>query len=63
MRLAIQVEGAHEDTFTSFLKNRITGEAFLYLKEDDFKELVPVVVTEFLLESFCRRHRKYQKPL
>lgn len=36
-------EGFHEDIVSAFTKNRIRGEDFLEMTEEDLKELLPVV--------------------
>jgi len=51
----LQVEGAHEDIVMSFLNNRITGEAFLNLKEGDLKELVPVVGDRIFVRKLMQK--------
>ena len=36
-------KGFHEDLVSSFVSQRISGNAFLLLSEDDLKELVPTI--------------------
>lgn len=36
-------EGFHEDIVSTFTKNRICGETFFEMTEEDIKELVPIV--------------------
>jgi len=35
--------GVHEDAAAAFLSNRISGENFLSISEDDLKDLLPVI--------------------
>ena len=39
----LEEQGAHGDVIAAFHRNRINGEAFLNLSEDDLKELLPVI--------------------
>lgn len=39
----LEAQGAHGDIIASFSSNRISGEVFLNLSEDDLKELLPVI--------------------
>ena len=39
----LETENVHEDVTSEFIKNRICGQAFLNLSNDDLKELIPVI--------------------
>jgi len=54
----LEAEGAHEDIVRAFSDNRISGEAFLSLEEEDLKELVPVVGDRIFVKKLLQQARK-----
>jgi len=54
----LEAEGAHEDIIRTFLDNRISGEAFLSLEEDDLKELVPIMGDRIFVKKLLQQARK-----
>ena len=53
----LEEQGAHEDIIASFSSNRISGEAFLNLSEDDLKELLPVIGDRVYIRNLLRNAR------
>lgn len=54
----LEVEGAHEDVVAAFSNNRINGEAFVNLSEEDLKELVPIVGDRVFVRELLRKARE-----
>lgn len=54
----LEAEGAHEDVVTSFLNNRISGEAFINLSEEDLKELAPAIGDRVFVRELLRKARE-----
>ena len=54
----LEAQGAHEDIVASFSTNRISGEAFLNLSEDDLKELLPVIGDRVYIRGLLRNARE-----
>lgn len=50
--------GVSEDVATHFEKNRVSGRAFMKLKEEDLKELVPLVGDRTEVRSILRECQK-----
>ena len=54
----LETENIHEDVTSAFIKNRICGQAFLNLSNDDLKELILVigdrVCVRGILENTCK---------
>jgi len=59
----LEAEGAHEDIIRTFLDNRISGEAFLSLEEDDLKELVPVIGDRIFVKKLLQQAQKTAIPI
>lgn len=54
----LEAEGLHEDIVSTFVGNRICGQVFLALTEDDLKELVPVIGDRVRVREVLQRERK-----
>ena len=44
-------KGVHEDMFTTFKSNRISGKVFLKLSDENLKELIPTVGDRVLVKE------------
>ena len=53
----LEEQGAHEDIIVFFSSNRISGEAFLNLSEDDLKELLLVIGDRVYIRNLLRNAR------
>jgi len=54
----LETEGLHEDVVSAFFDNRICGQNFLALTEDDLKELVPIIGDRVHVREILQRERK-----
>ena len=54
----LEAEGFHEDIVSVFIGNRICGNSFLALTEDDLKELVPIIGDRVRVREVLQRERK-----
>lgn len=54
----LEKENVHEDVISAFIKNRICGQVFLNLSNDELKELIPVigdrVCVRGIIEKICK---------
>ena len=54
----LETENVHEDVVSAFIKNRICGQVFLNLSNDELKELIPVigdrVCVRGIIEKICK---------
>ena len=54
----LETENVHEDVTSAFIKNRICGQAFLNLSNDDLKELIPVIGDRVCVRGVLEKARK-----
>lgn len=54
----LEAEGVHEDAVSTFVNNRICGQTFLALTEDDLKELVPIIGDRVYIRELLQRECK-----
>ena len=47
-------KGIHEEVASLFISNRITGSVFLWLSEDDIKELTPTIGDQILVKGLLK---------
>lgn len=54
----LESQGVHGDIVAAFSNNRISGEAFLNLTEDDLKELLPIIGDRIYIRGLLQNARK-----
>ena len=47
-------EGFHEDVVSAFTANRICGQTFIEMTDEDIKELLPVIVERIQIRKLLK---------